>query len=331
MKNQAIMFDRLGGPEVLHVAEFDEPEPGPGEVCIRCTSAGLNRAELLFREGHYLRMPDLPSRSGKEAGGIVEAIGPGVTRFKPGDRVGSLPGMLDESRQGAVARYVTAPERLFVHTPSSVSDADAGGIWMQYLTAWGALQFVNKCGEGQNVVICAASSSVGIAAIQIANMFGATAIATTTSAAKVEPLRALGASHVIDVTDGDYLPRIREISSGRGADIVFDPVGGPMLSEHLEACRPEGWYFLYGLLDTREMTLPAGPLIGKNLHVRGYTVFTLLQHDQATAAAVHGISEGLDSGKLGLHVDRYFPLEETAAAHRYMAANAHLGKIIINP
>ncbi len=331
MKNQAVLFDRLGGPEVLHIAEFDEPEPGPGELCIRCTSAGLNRAELLFREGQYLRMPDLPSRTGKEAGGIVEAIGPGVTRYKPGDRVGSLPGVLDESRSGAVARYVTLPERLFVHTPSSVSDADAGGIWMQYLTAWGALQFVSKCGESQHVVICAASSSVGLAAIQIANMFGATSIATTTSAAKVERLRDFGADHVIDVNKDDYLARIREISDGRGADIIFDPVGGPMLNAHLEACRPEGWYFLYGLLDTRDMTLPAGPLIGKNLHVRGYTVFTLLQHDQATAAAVHAISEGLDDGKLKLHVDRYFPMAETADAHRYMAGNTQFGKIIINP
>jgi NADPH:quinone reductase-like Zn-dependent oxidoreductase len=331
MKNRAILFDRLGGPEVLHVAEFDEPDPGPGEIRIRCTSAGLNRAELLFREGQYLRQPDLPSRSGKEAGGIVDAIGPGVTRFKPGDRVGSLPGVLDESRQGAVAELVTAPERIFVHTPTSVSDLDAGGIWMQYLTAWGALRFVTECGDGQNVVICAASSSVGLAAIQIANMSGATTIATTTSADKAERLRDAGANHVIDVTNDDYLGRMHEISGGHGADIVFDPVGGPMLAQHLEACRPEGWYFLYGLLDLRDMLLPAGPLIGKNLHVRGYTVFSLLQDEQATAAAVSAITEGLDDGKLQLHVDKYFPLQETAEAHRYMASNRHFGKIIINP
>ncbi|MGW8370159.1 MAG: zinc-dependent alcohol dehydrogenase family protein [Gammaproteobacteria bacterium] len=331
MKNKAIFFDRLGGPEVLYLAEFDEPAPGPGEICIRCTSAGLNRAELLFREGKYLRQPDLPSRSGKEAGGLVEAIGPGVTRFKPGDRVGSLPGVLDESRQGAVACYVTAPERLFVHTPASVADKDAGGIWMQYLTAWGALRFVTECGEGKNIVICAASSSVGLAAIQIANMHGATAIATTTSAGKIDRLREFGAAHVIDVKQENYLDRIRQICHGRGADVIFDPVGGPMLTQHLEACRPEGWYILYGLLDNRDMMLAAGPLIGKNLHLRGYTVFSLLQDERATVAAVKSITNGLDEGKLRLHVDRYFTLEETADAHRHMASNRHFGKIIINP
>lgn len=328
---KAAVFEKTGPADVLKIVEIDKPSPGKGEVLLRYTSAGLNRADTLFRAGMYLQTPRLPSRSGMEGAGVVEAVGEGVERFKPGDRVAALPGMIDTSAQGACAEYGVLPERLLIPTPKSVSDQDAGAVWMQFLTAWGALAHVVNVKPGQVVVVTAASSSVGLAAVQIANDMGATTIATTTSADKVGAIRANGAAHVVDVKNEDYGKRVKEISAGKGADVVFDPVAGPMVAEHVKATRQGGTIFLYGVLDIRPIPLNPGLLLGKNINLRGYTLFPLVADPAALANAVAKISERLDDGRFRLNVDRRFPLAEVAEAHRYMESNRQIGKIVVNP
>lgn len=326
---KAVLFNELGGAEVLGVGECDKPEPQAGQVLIKVASSGLNRADVLFHKGKYYKKPVFPSRTGKEAAGVVEAVGDGVS-FQVGDRVGVLASTLDESTQGCIAEYVCAPQEVVIRTPKSVSDEDAGGIWMQYFTAYGALNHVTHVGPGQYVVITAASSSVGIAAIQLCNLFGAVPIATTTSPHKVDRLKELGATHVVDTKNENYVDRVMDITDKKGADVVFDAVAGAMVADHITVCKPMGWILIYGVLDTSPMNISAGILVGTNAAIRGYSIRALYQDTAATAEAVKTISEGLDSGKLDL-IDKRFPMADIQDAQRYMESNQQIGKIIINP
>lgn len=327
---KAAVFHELGGAEVLGVEEWEKQSPNSGEILIRVTSAGLNRADILFQHGRYYRKPEFPSRIGKEAGGIVEEVGEGVS-YKVGDRVGILASTLNTSSQGGMAEYVIAPEPLVVRTPDSVSDEDAGGIWMQYFTPYGALHKVVNVEQGQHVVITAASSSVGIATIQLVNRAGAISIATTTSPWKVERLKDLGAAHVIDTRNESYVERVNEITNLKGADVIFDAVAGKMMAEHLEVCKPFGWIFVYGMLDVSPMPVDAGIMIGKNVTLRAYNVSELYNDKKAVQSAIRDISDGLDSGDLSMVIDRRFPLADVQDAVRHMESNQQVGKIVINP
>ena len=327
---KAVVLHELGGAEVLHVEDWKKDSPKAGEVLIKVTSVGLNRADVLFHKGRYYQKPQFPSRTGKEPAGIVEEVGEGVS-LKPGDRVAALPSVLDPSTQGGFAEYVCAPEKSTVPTPAGVSDEDAGGIWMQYLTAYGALNHLAKVSPGQHVVITAASSSVGIAAIQLTNQLGAIPIATTTSAGKVERLKAHGAKHVIDVKNESYVDRVQEIVDGKGVDVIFDAVTGPMMADHITVCKSFGWIFIYGVLDVAAMPVNPGILIGLNANLRGYSVRTVYENPSVLQDAVRTIGRGLDSGDLELVIDRRFPMAEIQDAQRYMESNRQCGKIIVNP
>jgi NADPH:quinone reductase-like Zn-dependent oxidoreductase len=327
---KAVIIRALGGPEMLEIVEQDIVRPGDGEVLLRVTSVGLNRADILFRQGRYHQTPRLPARTGMEVAGIVEEAGAG-SPFRLGERVAALPAAMDISTQGGCAEYVTLPSRLLIPTPRSLDDRDAAAPWMQYFTAWGALNYVVKVQPGQFVVITAASSSVGIAAIQIANYLGAVPIATTTSPHKAARLRAAGAAHVVEMKSEKYVDRVREITGGQGADVVFDAVAGPGLSDHIRVAKPDAWILLYGALDLAPATVHPGLMVGKNIHLRGYNLKPLLADPAARAAAVEKITAALDSGQFRLVIDRRFPLSEIREAHRYLESNQQFGKIVVNP
>jgi NADPH2:quinone reductase len=327
---KAVVFQTLGGPEVLEIVSRDIPPPGPGEVRVRVTSVGLNRADLLFVQGRYFQKATLPSRVGMEPAGVVERVGEGV-KWQAGNRVGVLPSSFELSAQGGLAEYVTVPARCLVPTPPSLDDRDAAAIWMQYLTVWGALHVTAPIESGDFVVITAASSSVGLAAIECVKVLGAIPIATTTSARKLARLMEHGAAHVVDMKADDYPARIKEITAGKGVHLVFDAVGGPGINDHVRACRQGGAILLYGLLDTRPMDFVPGLLIGKQLRLIGYTVRSLLEDPAALARAVSEIGDGIAVGRLRPVVDRRFPLSDVRAAFEYMASNQQFGKIIVNP
>jgi len=221
--------------------------------------------------------------------------------------------------------------RCLVHTPPSLDDRDAAAIWMQYLTVWGALRVTQPIESGDFVVITAASSSVGLAAIECVKASGAIPIATTTSAGKVARLKEHGATHVIDVKADDYPARIKEITAGKGVPVVFDAVGGPGTNEHVRACRQGGAILLYGLLDTRPMDFAPGLLIGKQLRLIGYTVRSLLENPPVLERAVSEIGDAIAAGRLRPVVDRRFPFSDVRAAFEYMASNQQFGKILVNP
>ncbi len=328
---RAVFFVGTGDASILTLREVPEREPGAGEARVRVTSVGLNRADANYRAGKYLLRTPGESRSGFEGAGIVEAVGPGTTRVRVGDRVGVLPSSFDVVTEGAAAETMTVSEAVLVPTPSTVGDRDAGTIWMQYLTAWGALVDVAAIGPGDWVIVPAASSSVGIASIQLCRARGARVIATTTSATKVEALRRFAPDAIVDTRAEPYVERVREITGGRGARVVFDPIFGPIVNDHFRVAAPEGIVFVYGVLDFRPLELHAGPLLRKNLRLQGYTIGPLLADATRRTRAVEGIAAHLEHGDFTPVVDSYFPLERIQDAHRRLESNAQIGKVVVTP
>ena len=205
---RAVRFHQTGGPEVLKIETVDVPPPKAGEVRIAVKALGLNRAEAMFRSGQYLEQPALPARLGYEAAGTVESVGPGVTGLKPGDAVSTIPSF-SMNQYGVYGDLVLAPVHAVAKHPPSLSWNEAAAIWMQYLTAYGALIDIAKLTAGDTLLIPAASSSVGLAAIQIANAVGATPIALTRKSNKRAELSKLGAKHVIATEEQDLVAEVK--------------------------------------------------------------------------------------------------------------------------
>ncbi|USU10687.1 zinc-dependent alcohol dehydrogenase family protein [Sphingomonadaceae bacterium OTU29THOMA1] len=326
---RVIRFHRTGGPEVLQIDTVDVPGPGPGEVRLRARALGLNRAESMFRSGEYVVQPTLPARIGYEIAGEVETIGPGVTEVAPGDAVSLLP--LSPLTEYAVhAELAIVPAALLVKHPPSIGWTGAAAAWMQYLTAYGALVDIARIGPGDAVVIPAASSSVGLAAIQLTKRAGATAIALTRTSAKAERLRLAGASHVIATSEEDLVDRIMSITAGAGARVTFDPVGGNTFDKLAAAAAPEGLLFIYGALASELTILPIRHVLPKHLTVRGYDIFELYQKPASFKAAVNEIASGLADESLSPIIDSTFLFDDFIEAHRRLESNEQFGKIIVS-
>src|SRR5438270_1785624 len=206
-----VRFYEKGGPEVLKIEDVDVPPPGPGEISIAVEAAGLNRAEVVFRSGRYTEEAQFPARLGYEAAGIITSLGSEVRGFAIGDAVSVIP-PLSITRWGAYGEVATFPAEVAVKHPASLSWTEAAAIWMQYVTAYGALIEIARLGKGDVVVITAASSSVGLAAIQIARMVGAVPVATTRTSAKKKALLDFGAAHVIVSDEEDLAARIADVT-----------------------------------------------------------------------------------------------------------------------
>jgi NADPH:quinone reductase-like Zn-dependent oxidoreductase len=324
-----VRFHETGGPDVLRLEEMDAQAPGPGEVQIDVRAIGLNRAEAMFRAGQYLEAPQLPARIGYEAAGTVSAVGPGVEGLKVGQRVASVPGF-SMNKYGAYGERVVVPAWAAVPTPDNLSDEQAAAVWMQYLTAWGALIEIGKLTEGESVVITAASSSVGLAAIQIANMVGATPIALTRTSKKAQALRDAGAAHVIASAEQDVVAEVKKATGDKPPRIVFDPVGGPLVEKLAAVLARGGILFEYGALSTEPTPLPLFTVLGMGLTIRGYTLFEFTQYPGAALKrGIDFVLKGLAEGKLKPIISKTFPLDKIADAHRYMEANDQFGKIVV--
>jgi NADPH:quinone reductase-like Zn-dependent oxidoreductase len=271
---RVVRFHEIGDPEVLKIEELDVPPPGKGEVQIRIHALGLNRAESMFRKGQYLEEPKLPARLGYEAAGTVAAIGEGVEGFRVGDAVSTIPAF-SLNTYGLYGELANAPAHAVTHHPASLSWSEAAAVWMQYLTAYGALIDLAGLKSGDALAIPAASSSVGLAAIQIANRVGATPIALTRGSSKRQALLDAGAAHVIATDEQDLVKEILAITNGKGARVVFDPVGGPTVEKFVKATARPGTLFLYGALITDPTPLPLFDVLGKWVTIRGYVMMEI--------------------------------------------------------
>ena len=324
-----VRFHATGDPDVLQLDELEVVDPGADEIRIKVEALGLNRAELGFRRGMYLEPPKLPARIGYEAAGVIDAVGADVTQFNVGDRVSTIPAF-SMNRYGVYGESATVPARAAAPYPDNLSASEGAAIWMQYLTAWGALIMHGQIKQGDSVIITAASSSVGIAAIQICNQAGATAIATTRGADKKDFIASQGADHVIVTDEEDMVARVQEITDGNGASMSFDPVAGPFLEKVVSSLQQGGLAIQYGALYPGPTEFPLRATLGRAITIRGYVLFEFSHDAQTLAPGIKFVNDGLASGALKPILDEQrFSLDNIAGAHAYMETNVQKGKVIV--
>ena len=324
-----VRFHTLGGPEVLTFDEEPSKQPGKGEVRLKVQAVGLNRAESMFMHGQYVETPKLPSGLGYEASGIVEAVGPDVDKNWLGKRVATVPAF-SMTRYAMLGEEVIAPVAALGEYPAKLSTAEGAAIWMQYVTAYGALIPIAHLSKGDFAVITAASSSVGIAALEIAKAEGAIPIATTRKGNKKTELLSLGASHVIAMEEEDFVARVKEITGGKGARVTFDPVGGLFLEKLAEAAAPGGIIFQYGALSTQPTPFRLFAAIIKGLTIRGYMLMEITLNPEKLATAKKYVYDRLADGRFRPKIAKIFPFNQTAEAYKYLESNAQVGKIVIS-
>lgn len=325
---QAIRFHETGGPDVLRYADVDVGAPGAGEVRVKVEAIGLNRAEAMFRSGAYLEDPKLPAGIGYEGAGVVEAVGEGVTGVAEGDAVSVIPAF-SMNDYSFYAERAIVPAHAVTQRPKGLDAVQASAVWMPFLTAYGALVEIGELAAGDAVIIPAASSSVGLAAIEIANRLGATSIATTRTSAKADDLKKAGAAHVIATEEQDLAAEVMRITDNAGARMVFDPVAGPGVETLVDAMAPGGILFVYGALSGQATPFPLIKGLNKALTMRGYTLFEVIGDAERFARGKRFVTDGLEAGDFTATVSRTFGFAEMVEAHRYMESNQQFGKIVV--
>lgn len=308
-KMRAIAQSVLGGPEVLELIETERPEPYYGEVLVRVRAAGVNPVDPAARErGLYIGAP--PFILGWDVSGVVEEVGVGVTRFRPGDAVYGMPRF--PHRAGAHAEYVTAPSRHFDHKPEEISHVEAAAVPLTGLTAWQALVDHAGLRAGQSVLIHAAAGGIGHLAVQIAKALGARVIGTA-RADRHEFVRGLGADEVVDYTAVDFTEAVEEV------DVVLNTVPGDYAARSVSVLR-DGGVLAELHLSNAGASFPEAAARGIS------TRFMLVEPDHR---GMRELSRLIAEGRLKPHVSRTFPLEEAAAAHRAVEAGRALGKTVL--
>ncbi|PSM49400.1 NADPH:quinone reductase [Chroococcidiopsis sp. CCALA 051] len=327
---KVVKFYEFGSPEVLKVEEEPLRDLQSGEVRIKVQALGLNRAEVLYRTNTYTEQAQFPSRIGYEAAGIIEALGEGVTDFQVGDRVSTIPGF-SLNRYGVAGDAAVVPAIHVAKYPDQLSPEEGTSIWMQYLTTYGSLVEFGKLKQGDIVAITAASSSVGLAAIQMVNDAGGISIAITRKDNKREGLLKAGAQYVIVTDREDMVERVNAIAGGKGAAIVFDPVCGSYLKKLADIVAPEGLIVEYGWLAEGTPVFPVVPAIVKGFRIQGFHLgFHIIAHPERLKTGISYINQRLQSGVFRpLLAEKRFTLDRIVDAYRYMESNEQLGKIVV--
>ena len=326
--SRTIKFAKAGGPEVLEFIEIEVPAPGPHEVRIKVKAIGINRAESMWRTDIYIEPVKFPAGLGYEAACVVDAVGPGVAGIAVGDEVSVIPSF-SMNQYFTYGEVIVAPDHAVVKHPKSLTFAEAASVWMMFVTAYGALIEDAKVTQGDFVIIPAASSSVGLAAIQIANYAGASSIALTRSSAKRAQLLEAGAAHVIATEEEDLLKEVQRITEGRGARVVFDPIGGPNFPKLISALAFQGIAYIYGALAEGETPIPVLKMIGKMATIKAHNIWLTSGDEVRRKAAVEYVLKGLEAGALKPVIDKTFKFDDMVEVHRYLENNGQFGKIVV--
>lgn len=326
--SKQIQFTQTGSPDVLQIVDVQVPAPKANEVQIQMAVLGLNRAEAMYREGKYVIEPIFPATMGYEGAGVVTAVGEGVSEFALGDKVSVIPSFMF-TEYGTYGEVVNLPAHAVVKHPENLTMEQAAASWMMFVTAYGGLIEFGNIQAGDVVVLGAATSSVGLAAIQIAKMQGATVVALSRTHAKGDVLLEKGADFVIATCEDDVTAKLLEISAGKGVNLVFDPVGGQEAAKIINAMAQDGKYIIYGALSHDDIAVPVFPILGKHLTVRGYELFEITTVPEKLAKAKKFVFDGLASGQLQPEIDQIFAFDEMVQAHEYMASNQQIGKILV--
>lgn len=312
-----------GGPETLRLEELAEPVPGPGEVRIRIHAAALNFFDLLQIAGKYQVKPPFPFTPGAEFAGVVDAIGEGVTGLRAGDRVSAMP-----QRGGFAEATIVAAENLFA-IPGAMSFEEAAAMPIVYHTSYFAFTRRTILRAGEWLLVHAGASGVGMSAIQIGKALGARVIATASSEAKRAFAAAQGADHVLDYSSADWVDRVKEIT-GRGANVIFDPVGGDVFDLSTKCIAPEGRLLVVGFASGRIPNLAANRILLKNIAVVGVLWGGYVAEHRDYARQVQdSLMEMYSAGEIRPVVGASYAFEELPRGLRDLAGRKVLGKAVL--
>ncbi|WP_159731569.1 zinc-binding dehydrogenase [Methylosinus sp. Ce-a6] len=328
---RAVQLNAFGGPEALELVDAPIPTVGPGEILIRVKASGVNFAETAMRENRYAVTPPLPSILGAEAAGIIEAIGPGVAGFALGDRVA---GALFAAGRffGGYAEFVSCPAEFVTQIPKSFPFEHAVALMVQGLTALYLLE--QAPAADKQIIVSAAAGGVGSLLVQLAKRAGAKkVIAAASMEDKREFTRSLGADATIDYTVADWSQAARDLTDGRGVDIIFESVGGAVTKESLKALAPLGRLVIYGSLNILDFDLGVPDLLGlifQNQTITGFALTPLLTPTglQQSSAKLFAMAE---RGEIAVTIGGVYPLAQAAAAHRALESRQTRGKIVLTP
>ena len=321
---RAVMCRDWGGPEALVVEDLEDPRPGPGEVAIAVAAAGVNFADTLMIAGRYQEKPDLPFTPGLEAAGSVIAVGDGVSRVAPGDRVMAA---LD---RGGFAEVAVARETDVFPIPASMDFSIAAGFPITYGTAHGALAWRADLKPGETLLVHGAAGGVGLAAVEVGKALGATVIATAGGADKLQTAIDYGADHGIDYRSEDIRDRVKALTDGRGADVVFDPVGGDVFMASLRAVAWGGRLLVIGFAAGKVPEVPANILLVKNLSVLGlYWGAYRRRAPELVRAQFASLTGWVEEGRLKPLVSHHYDLTEAPKALDTLLSRKARGKVVL--
>src|ERR1700681_3516510 len=326
--SRVIKFAKAGGPDVLEFIEAQIPAPGPREIRIKAKAIGINRADSMWRNDKYVEPVKFPAGLGYEAAGVIEAVGKDVTDFAVGDAVSTIPAF-SLNQYSTYGEVILAPAYAVAKHPQSLSFVEAASIWMMFLTAYGALIFDAQVKAGDFVIIPAASSRVGLRAIQIANYAGATPIALTRTSEKKTRLHKAGAAHVIATQEQEMVAEVMRITSGHGARVAFDPVGGANFPKLIAALTNQGIAYVYGTLSEDDTPIPVLEMIRKMPTIKVYSIRLVTGDEARRKVAVEYVTKGLASGALKPIIDRIFKFDDMVEVHRYLENSGQFGKIVV--
>ncbi|SFD90146.1 putative NAD(P)H quinone oxidoreductase, PIG3 family [Methylobacterium sp. 13MFTsu3.1M2] len=327
MGMRAVIADGQGGPEVLRIVERPRPEPGQGQVLVRVEAAGINRPDVMQREGRYPPPPGASDVLGLELAGIVEALGPGAGRFRTGDRVMAL------VHSGAYAEWAVVDEAVALPVPEGLPAVEAGAIPETYFTVWSNVFERARLQAGESLLIHGGSSGIGTTAILLAKARGARVIVTAGSPEKCAACLTLGADAAIDYRREDFVAAARAATGGSGPDVILDMVGGPYIARNLDAVAVDGRIAQIAFQQgSRVAEIDFQPLLMKRVTLTGSTLRArpvALKARLAEALAEH-VLPLLAAGRARPPIDSVFPFERVAEAHARMDAGQHIGKIVLS-
>ncbi|MEU5027037.1 NAD(P)H-quinone oxidoreductase [Streptomyces milbemycinicus] len=321
----AITIPEPGGPDALVWAEVPDPVPGEGEVLVDIAAAGVNRADLLQRQGHYPPPPGAPDHPGLECSGRIAALGPGVSGWSVGDEVCAL------LAGGGYAEKVAVPAGQLLPVPPGLDLVTAAGLPEVASTVWSNVFMLSHLRPGETLLVHGGSSGIGTMAIQLAKAVGARVAVTAGSADKLAACRELGADILIDYHEQDFVEEVRTATEGAGADVILDIVGAKYLARNVAALATNGRLAIIGLQGGAKAELNLGALLAK----RGAVMATSLRARPLAekAAIVAAVREHVwplvESGRVRPIVDRTIPIREAAEAHRVLEQSGHVGKVLL--
>jgi NADPH2:quinone reductase len=321
---KAVLCKEYGGPDKLVVEDIASPTPGEGEVLMRVRACGVNFGDTLIIQGTYQVKPELPFSPGMECAGEIAALGPGVDTYKVGDRVLAMTG------HGGFAQEVAVGAKLLLPIPDAMTYEHAAAFPVAYGTSHVGLDYRAQLKAGETLLVLGAAGGVGLTAVEIGKSLGATVIAAAGSAEKLKVCQQYGADHLIDYSTEDIRDRVKEITDGKGADVIFDPVGGDAFDAAMRSIAWEGRLLVIGFASGRVSQAKANIVLVKNISVVGFYWGSYnFKKPQVVMKSMQTLLQWYTDGKIKPHISHTLPMEQAGDALQMMMARKSTGKVVL--